>query len=51
MGMSPAEVDRLSLWQFLAAADGFARANDPDSGKELSSAEADDIWKWLQTKH
>ena len=51
MGMSPEEVDRTSVWKFMAAADGFARANDPDAGKALSAAEADDLWQWLQTKH
>lgn len=51
MGFSPDEVDRMSLWQFMAAAEGFARANDPDAAKELSAGEADDLWKWMQTKH
>jgi hypothetical protein len=47
MGLSPAEVDRLSMWQFMAACRGFAEAHDPDSGKQLSDAEADDVWEWL----
>jgi hypothetical protein len=51
MGMTPAEVDRTSVWKFMAAADGFARANDPNAGKELSASEADELWIWLQTKH
>lgn len=51
MGMTPEEVDRTSLWKFMAAAEGFARANDPDAGKGLSAAEADDVWQWMQTKH
>ena len=51
MGMSPDEVDRTSVWKFMAAADGFAKANDPNAGKELSAAEADELWSWMQTKH
>ena len=51
MGMTPAEVDRTSIWKFMAAADGFAKANDPNSGKDLSPAEADELWSWMQTKH
>jgi hypothetical protein len=51
MGMAPSEVDRTSVWKFLAAAEGFARANDPDAGKSLSASEADELWNWMQTKH
>lgn len=51
MGLSPAQVNDLSMWQFMAACDGFAKAHDPDATKELSPGEADDLWEWLQTKH
>jgi hypothetical protein len=51
MGFSPTEVNRMSMWQFSEALAGYAKANDPDAANELSSAEADDIWKWMQTKH
>lgn len=51
MGMTPEEVDRTSMWQFLSACDGFIKANDPDAGKGLSQTEADDLWAWMQTKH
>lgn len=39
----------MSMWQFLAALDGYVKANSPDDGK-LTSAEVDDVWKWMQTK-
>lgn len=29
MGFSPREVGAMSLWQFLACADGYARSHDP----------------------
>jgi hypothetical protein len=51
MGFTPSEIDRMSVWQFVQACDGFAKAHDPDAAKELSPAEADDLWNWMQTKH
>jgi hypothetical protein len=39
----------MSMWQYLAAVDGYVKANSPDDGK-LSSAEIDDVWQWMQTK-
>lgn len=51
MGMSPSEVDKTSMWKFMAAAEGFAKANDPGSRNELSSSEAEELWDWMKTKH
>jgi hypothetical protein len=48
MGMSPSEVDRLSIWQLMAAADGYADAHSPDGGAGLSEAEKDDLWALVQ---
>lgn len=41
MGLSPAEVDGCSIWQFQAAAEGFRRANmtEEEQARELTSAE------------
>jgi hypothetical protein len=49
MGMSPAQIDELSIWQFLAAANGYAKANGGEDDK-LSGGEVDDLWDWLQSK-
>lgn len=51
MGYTPQQVNDMSMWQYLAAVEGYVRANDPDASKELSAQEADDLWQWLQTKH
>lgn len=51
MHMSASEIKDMSLWEFTSQADGYARAHDPEAGKELSAAEADDLWQWMQTKH
>lgn len=51
IGFSPQQVNEMSMWQFMEAVDGYIKANDPDASKELSAAEADDLWAWMQTKH
>ncbi len=33
MGFSPRQVGEMSLWQFMACADGWARANSPEASK------------------
>lgn len=33
MGLSPQQIGAMSLWQFMACADGWARANSPDGDK------------------
>jgi hypothetical protein len=38
----------MSIWQFMAAIDGYAKAHDPESGKGLTKAEEDDLWAWVQ---
>jgi hypothetical protein len=47
MGLSPQEVMGLSVFEYLAALDGFSEANDPDSHKRLSETEKDEIWSRL----
>ena len=39
MGFSPQQVGAMSLWQFMACADGWARANDPDAAKRSNDDE------------
>ncbi len=39
----------MSLWQIGEVFEGYARANDPNAGNELSPAEANDLWQWLQS--
>ncbi len=35
------------MWEYMAAIEGYVKANSPDDGK-MSSAEVDDVWQWLQ---
>lgn len=39
----------MSMWQFMAAVDGYVKANTPDDGS-LSESEIDELWEWLQSK-
>jgi hypothetical protein len=50
MGMSPAETLSCSAFEYLAALDGFAEANDPEGDKKLSESEKDDLFTWLNGK-
>jgi hypothetical protein len=38
----------MSMWQFLAALEGFQNANDPDADKALSTQERDELWDWIK---
>jgi len=48
IGFTPQEVNEMTMWQFMAAVDGYIQANSQDDGKSLSKKEADDIWKRMQ---
>lgn len=47
MGMTPADTLACSVFEYLAALDGFIAANDPDSDKRLSEQEKDDLWSFI----
>lgn len=49
MGFSPEQVKAMSLYEFAAAARGVAEANAPAAGG-MSSAEADEVWRWMQER-
>lgn len=48
MGFTPQEVGKMSMWQYMAAVDGYVRAQGGE--EKMSNAEADDLWNWLQEK-
>ena len=48
MGFTPQQVNAMSMWQFLAAVDGYVRAQGGED--KMSSKEADDLFAWLQSK-
>ncbi|MFI0844434.1 hypothetical protein [Mesorhizobium sp. IMUNJ 23232] len=50
MGFTPQQVNEMSIWQFMAAWDGYVEANDPEAGARMSEAEAEDVWRWMQGK-
>lgn len=48
MGFSPQQVRAMSMWQFMAALDGYIAANTPEDDG-LSVKEADDLFEWIST--
>lgn len=40
----------MSMWQFMAAVDGYIKANTSEDKKALSKSEVNDVWKYLQAK-
>ena len=51
IGFTPQEVNEISMWQFLAVAEGWATAHEHPEPGSISNKEQDDIWEWMQTKH
>ena len=46
MGFAPDQVGQMSVWQFMAAFDGYVKANSKDDGG-LSDSEVDELADWL----
>lgn len=47
MGFTPQQVNEMSVWQFMAALDGYIAANSPED-KGLTTKEADELWEWVK---
>lgn len=47
MGFTPREVGQMSVWQYMAALEGYIAANTPEDDKGLTKAEEDDLAEWL----
>lgn len=50
MGFTPQEVNEMSVWQYLCAVEGYAKANTPKEDGKLGSREADELWEWMLEK-
>jgi len=48
IGFSPQQVNEMSLWQYMAAVEGYVKIKSPDKG-ELTTAEKDELWDWLSS--
>ncbi len=51
MGFTPQEVNKMSMFQFMAVAEGYSSAHETPEPGAMSNAEQDDIWAWMQTKN
>jgi len=49
LGYTPQQVNVMSMWQFMAAVEGYAKANSGDDAK-MTNKEADDLFEWLKSK-
>lgn len=47
MGFSPDQVKAMSLWEFAAVTNGFARQHSQDSGPRLTEDEKADLVEWI----
>lgn len=48
IGYTPQEIDRMSIWQYMAAVEGYAEANSSDKAdNKLSEAEKNDLAEWM----
>ena len=47
MGFTPQDVGRMSVWQYMAALDGYIAANFSEDAKGLSAKEEDELAHWL----
>lgn len=47
MGFPPSEARKMSSWQYMAALDGFAAANDPEGDKRLTATEHSELSDWI----
>lgn len=43
MGFTPQQIGAMSLWQFMACADGWARANSPEAAKRTNEDQSDAV--------
>lgn len=46
MGVSPLEIDKLSLWQFSAAWNGYVAAHSSDKPK-MTERQVDEMFAWI----
>ena len=46
MGLSVPDIKDMSIWEYMAALDGYIKANSPDNGG-LSEKEKDELADWL----
>lgn len=40
----------MSMWQYMAAVDGYIKANTSEESAGLSGREADELWEWMKSK-
>ncbi len=47
MGFTPSQCKEMSVWEFMAAVDGYVEAHSTDDSS-LTTQEVDELWEWIQ---
>lgn len=50
MGWTVDDVKRASMWEFMAALDGYIAHHSSEEDGKLSAGDVDDVWAWMQSK-
>jgi hypothetical protein len=49
MGISPGDVKKMTVWEFVAVADIWSAAHEVEQpGSRLSDTDKGEIWDWMQ---
>ena len=48
MGLTPQQVNDMSMWQYFAALHGYIDANTPKDGNKLTDSQADELFDWIE---
>lgn len=47
MGFTPHDVGKMSVWQYMAALEGYIASNSSEDSNRLSAKEEDELALWL----
>lgn len=47
MGFTAQDMNAMTMWQIMAAIDGFIAANTPEDKRGLSAKEKDELWAFV----
>ena len=48
MGFTPQQINDMTVWQYMAAVDGYVKANSSEGGDKLGADEIDELWEWVK---
>lgn len=45
-----AEIKEMSMWEYMASVDGYAKVHFPEKAGALSEKDKDDLWEMVQAR-